>query len=150
MFRWFCWIPAGAVCYPSVPAVGLFLLSTKVDANNMIPKTCLVNSSWLETRKFVNGWFDVTANKRKGLGILLIPSLLCLSLILCLKYLQCFIMSQLSDWQATQYSATHQGLYPKVLRSTSLKQCHVGTCSVFWILCITIIQSVGFRRKGEF
>ena len=31
----------------------------------MIPETSLVHSSSLQTRKFVNGWFDVTANNTK-------------------------------------------------------------------------------------
>lgn len=57
------WDSCAALC--SHGWVVLFSLFTKVDANNMIPKTSLVHSSCLQTTKFVNGWFDVTANNTK-------------------------------------------------------------------------------------
>ena len=102
---------------------GWFVLffSTKVDANNMIPKTSLVNSSWLETRKFVNGWFDITANKKRAWEFFRFHLSFVLSLILCLQYLRCFIMCQLSDCQARQCSASHQGIHTSERRSISLQ-----------------------------
>ena len=84
-------------------------------------KTSLVNSSWLETRKFVNGWFDITANKKRAWEFFRFHLSFVLSLILCLQYLQCFIMCQLSDCQARQCSASHQGIHTSERRSISLQ-----------------------------
>lgn len=96
------WRPRGS-CWPVSVCVCSFLRS-KVDASSyMIPETYPVHSSWWETRNVVNGCLMLLQIKKKGLGIL-IPSLFCLSLILCLKYLQCEITSQLGDWQGVQYN----------------------------------------------
>lgn len=141
MLRWSCWIPAGTERYPSVPVVRFvcpFLVSTKVNRNNyMIPKTNPVDSSWWETRKFVSGWFDITANLKKAgggwwcLGIL-IPSNL--SVILCLTFLWYFIVSLNSMAVKTiQYDIMQYilSLYTYVPRNTSLETVMWETCSVW-------------------
>lgn len=153
MLRWFCWIPAGAECHPLFQwLVCSLLVSTKVDTNNnsMIPKTNLVDSRWWKTRKCVSGWFDVTANKKKGLGILIPSALLkChfvpwMSLVLYdvsalwLEAVRCSIM---------QYSGS---VGADTLGSPSRQTAHVteGTCSGCSTVCVS--WNVGLQRKEGF
>lgn len=60
-----CWIPAGAMCYPLVPVVGLFLsFSHQAGCKQHDPQDLPSKFQLIGDRKFVKEWFDITANKK--------------------------------------------------------------------------------------
>lgn len=130
------WCPEGPAGLCSVWICSF--LRSKVDANNyMIPETCLVNSSWWETRNVVNGWFDIPANKEKGPGnsdsfsILFKPHFVPYNI---------YNVKSLLNSNPIQPNAMYQQF---TLRSTSLQTSR----SVF---CVPSACGVGLESRAEF